>query len=252
GGILIPGCLSCKHFLKFSDARAYRCASMRGMRKGVKAGIVIILAVAVAAGAAVFLSRRPDQSSETNAAPLTADIKGGGHFRGPENARVTLVEFGDYQCPSCGAYHPFVKEILNRYPQQVRLEFHHFPLVTIHPNSMAASKAVEAAGEQGHYWEMHDAIFEYQAQWADKPDPKPVFAAIANRIGINGTILVQTMDSPRLQERILKDVEQANRVKIQAVPTFFINGQQIHIQLSVEDFVRVIEANLQVEANSHK
>jgi protein-disulfide isomerase len=113
-----------------------------------------------------------------------------------------VVEFGDYQCPSCAAYHPFVKEILNRYPKQVRLEFHHFPLVSIHPNSLAASKAAEAAGEQGHYWEMHDALFEYQNQWATAPDPKPVFAAIANRIGINGTILVQTMDNPRLQERI--------------------------------------------------
>ena len=91
---------------------------------------------------------------------------------------------------------------------------------------------------------MHDALFEYQTQWSDKPDPKPVFAAIANRIGINGTILVQTMDSPRFQERILKDVEQGDRAKIQAVPTFFINGQQVHILLSMEDFVRVIEANL--------
>jgi protein-disulfide isomerase len=225
---------------------------MRGMRKAIKPVVVIILAVAVAAGAAVYLSRQPDRSSETNAAPLTADIKGGGHFRGPENATVTLVEFGDYQCPSCGAYHPFVKEILNRYPQQVRLEFHHFPLISIHPNSMAASKAAEAAGEQGHYWEMHDALFEFQTQWSNQPDPKRVFAAIANRIGINGTILVQTMDSPRLQERILKDVEQGNRANIQAVPTFFINGQQVHIQLSMEDFVRVIEANLHNEANSHK
>src|SRR5215510_15861738 len=127
---------------------------MRGMPKTIKPVIVIVLAVAVAAGAAVFLSRQPDRTPESNAAPLKADIKEGGHFRGPENATVTLVEFGDYQCPSCGAYHPFVKEILNRYPQQVRLEFHHFPLISIHPNSMAASKAVEAAGEQGHYWEM--------------------------------------------------------------------------------------------------
>src|SRR5262249_41475644 len=167
-----------------------------------------------------------------------------GHFRGPENATVTLVEFGDYQCPSCGAYHPFVKEILNRYPQQVRLEFHHFPLISIHPNSMAAAKAVEAAGEQGHYWEMHDALFETQAQWSAQPDPKPLFAAIANKIGINGTILVQTMESPAIQKRILDDVERGDKAVIQAVPTFFIKGQQVHIKLSMEDFVQVMEANL--------
>jgi protein-disulfide isomerase len=218
---------------------------MSAMPKFMKPVIVIILAVAVAAGAAVFLSRQPDESvAAANSARGPADIKGGIHFRGPENAEVTLVEFGDYQCPSCGAYHPFVKEILNRYPKQVRLEFHHFPLISIHPNSLAASKAAEAAGEQGHYWEMHDALFEYQNQWATQPDPKPIFAAIANRIGINGTILVQAMDNPRLQERILADVQQGDKVGIQAVPTFFIKGQQVSMKLSIDDFVQVIEAHL--------
>jgi protein-disulfide isomerase len=218
---------------------------MWGMPKIMKPVIVILLAVAVAAGAAVFLNRQPDQSvAAANSARGPADIKGGIHFRGPENAEITLVEFGDYQCPSCGAYHPFVKEILNRYPKQVRLEFHHFPLISIHPNSLAASKAAEAAGEQGHYWEMHDALFEYQSQWAGQPDPKPIFAAIANRIGINGTILIQAMDNPRLQERILGDVEQGDKVGIQAVPTFFIKGQQVSLKLSIDDFVQVIEAHL--------
>src|SRR6266404_7536497 len=109
------------------------------MSKALKPLIVIILAVAVAAGAAVYLSRQPDPPAESAAAPTHAEIQGGGHIRGPEKAALTLVEFGDYQCPSCGAYHPFVKEILSRYPQQLRLEFHHFPLITIHPNSLAAS-----------------------------------------------------------------------------------------------------------------
>jgi protein-disulfide isomerase len=213
----------------------------------MKPVLVIILAVAVAAGAAVFLSRGSDKPAETTAsstAPLHADIKGGGHFRGPENAQVTLVEFGDFQCPSCGAYAPFVKEILNRYPQQVRLEFHHFPLISIHSNSMAAAKAAEAAGEQGHYWEMHDLLFEDQFQWSERPDPKPIFASLASRIGINGNILVQTMDSSQLQERILKDVERGQNAKIEAVPTFFINGEQVHIKLSMDDFVQAIEAHL--------
>jgi len=218
---------------------------MKNMSKATKPVIVIVLAIAVAAGAAVFLARQPDEAAKTSETAGTLDTKiVGGHFRGPENAEVTLVEFGDYQCPSCGAYHPFVKEILNRYPTKVRLEFHHFPLITIHPNSMAASKAAEAAGQQGHYWEMHDALFEYQAQWSERPDPKPVFAALANRIGINGAILLQDMENPALQQRILKDVEQGDKATIQAVPTFFIKGQQVHIKASIDDFVQVIEANL--------
>src|ERR1700731_4402638 len=107
---------------------------MRGMPKFMKPVMVIILAVGVAAGAAVILSRS-QQPTETSAAssgasstlPDHVEIKGGGHVRGNEKAPLTLVEFGDYQCPSCGAYHPFVKEVLSRYPDKVKLEFHHFP-----------------------------------------------------------------------------------------------------------------------------
>jgi protein-disulfide isomerase len=214
------------------------------MQKALKPLIVIVLAVGVAAGAAVYLSRTPDRTEETGKAPAPADIKGGGHFRGPEEAEVTLVEFGDYQCPSCGAYHPLVKEILSRYPNQLRLEFHHYPLISIHPNSMAASMAAEAAGEQGHYWEMHDALFEYQPQWSNSPNPEPIFTAIASRIGLNVNAFMQALRSPELQQRVLKDVERAQNAKVEAVPTFFINGQQQHIKLSMEDFVQTIEAHL--------
>ena len=234
-------------FQKIIPTGGGRCATMRGMSNAVKPVVVIILGVAVAAGAAVLLSRQPDQPAETNAAPVHVDIKGGGRFRGPlasEKAALTLVEFGDYQCPSCGAYHPFVKEILSRYPQQLRLEFHHFPLITIHPNSLAASKAAEAAGEQGHYWEMHDALFESQSQWSTNPNPKQIFAALATRIGINAQIFLQAMDSPQLQDRILKDVERGEDAKVDSVPTFFIDGQRVHINLSMEDFVQVVEAHL--------
>ena len=217
---------------------------MRTMSKTLKPLIVIIIAVAVAAGAAVYLSRQPDQPTETAATATHVDIKGGGHFRGPENAAVTLVEFGDYQCPSCGAYHPLVKEILNRYPQQLRLEFHHFPLVTIHPNTMLASQAVEAAGEQGKYWEMHDAVFEHQMEWAGSPNPEPVFIALASGIGLDINKFMQSLRSPEVQTRILKDVERGQEAKVEAVPTFFINGEQIHVRLSMEDFVQAIESHL--------
>src|ERR1051326_3417855 len=228
-------------FFKKLSVEVERCATMWVMPKTMKPVIVIVLAVAVAAGAAVLLSRQPDSPSETNAAPLKADIKGGGHFRGPDNAELTLVEFGDYQCPSCGAYHPFVKEIMSRYPQKLRLEFHHYPLISIHPNSMAAAIAAEAAGEQGHYWEMHDALFEHQQEWAGSPNAQDLFVTLAGRLGLDTNKFAQSMKSPVLQERILKDVAQAQDLKVQAVPSFFINGEQTHIKLSMEDFVQVIE-----------
>jgi protein-disulfide isomerase len=219
---------------------------MRNMSKAIKPLIVIILAVGVAAGAAVYLSRGTEEPTDSKA-PLHADIKGGGQIRGPlegGEAQVTLVEFGDYQCPSCGAYHPFVKEILNRYPKQLRLEFHHYPLISLHPNAMAAAMAAEAAGEQGRYWEMHDALFEYQGQWSNTPNAEAVFLALASRIGLDSNAFMRAMRSPELQQRILKDVERAQVAKVEAVPTFFINGEQQHIKLSMDEFVQTIEAHL--------
>jgi protein-disulfide isomerase len=214
------------------------------MSKAVKALVIIVLAVAVAGGAAVYFSRQPDQPTNASDSSTTLKNTGGGRFRGPENAKVTLVEFGDYQCPSCKAYHPLVQEALSRYPQQLRLEFHHYPLVSIHANAMAASLAVEAAGEQGKYWEMHDLIFERQDEWSRSPNPEPDFLALAQRLGLNQDAFMQAMRSPQLQDRVLQDVVRAQQANVEAVPTFFINGQKQSLPPSIQAFVDTIESHL--------
>jgi protein-disulfide isomerase len=215
------------------------------MPKMMKPLIVILLAVGVAAGAAVFLSRgNSDQPVANSSTPSHVDIKAGTHIRGPQNAQLTLVEFGDYECPSCGFWHPFVKEILARYPDKLRLDFHHYPLVGVHPNAMAAALAAEAAGEQGKYWEMHDALYEHQREWGESPNPKPIFLNLASRIGLDLNRFEQSLASPALQSRILQDVSKAQDLHVEATPTFFLNGEQIHPKLSMEDLVQLIEAHL--------
>src|SRR3954464_1114004 len=103
------------------------------MSRLIKPLSVIVIAVLLAGGAALYMSKQSNQVSETSASttPSAAATKaptGGGHIRGPQNAPVTLTEFGDYQCPSCGYYAPIVLEVLHRFPDQVKLEFHHYPL----------------------------------------------------------------------------------------------------------------------------
>jgi protein-disulfide isomerase len=154
------------------------------------------------------------------------------------------VEFGDYECPSCGAWHPFVKEILARYPDRLRLDFHHYPLVSVHPNAMAGAMAAEAAGEQGKFWEMHDALFEHQREWGENRDPRPIFMALARYIGLDLNRFEQSMASPALQSRILQDVSKAQDLHIEGTPTFFLNGELIHPKASMEDLVQLIEAHL--------
>lgn len=214
------------------------------MKRVVTPIVFIVIAIAIAAGAAVYLSRNSDREPDPPANAERVEIKGGGHLRGPANAQLTLVEFGDYQCPSCGAYHPFLKEILSRYPEKLRLEFHHFPLVDLHPNAMAAAMAAEAAGEQGKYFEMHDALFENQGVWAPTRNPEPAFINLASRIGLDLNRFMRDMRSPAIQSRILQDVTLGNTLKVPETPSFFIDGQRVIIDRSTEDFVRVVEAHL--------
>ena len=214
------------------------------MSKLLKPLVVIILAVGVAAGAAVFLSRGAEKRNDNPNTPQHVEIKGSVHIRGPQNAQLTLVEFGDYECPVCGAWHPFVKELLSRYPQQLRLEFHHYPLVSVHPNAMGGAMAAEAAGEQGKYWEMHDALLEHQHEWGESPNPEPMFLGLASGLGLDVNQFRQSLHSPALQSKILQDVTQAQDLHIEGTPTFFINGEQIHPKLSMEDLVQLIDAHL--------
>jgi len=214
------------------------------MQRTLKALIVIVAAIGIAAGTAVYLSRTADRAAETPDKSSPVEIKSGGHSRGPANAQLTLVEFGDYQCPSCGGYHPLVKEVLNRYPDKLRLEFHHYPLIDLHPNAMIGALAAEAAGEQGRYWEMHDALFEHQGEWAPSRNAELVFINLASRLGLNVNQFMQQLRSPALQDRILQDVTLGNNLHVPETPTFFIDAQRVYIKPTIEDFVKVIEAHL--------
>ena len=215
------------------------------MSRVTKPLTIIAVAVIIAAATAVFLSRQSSAPVSENSADSPASLtSGGGHLRGPENAPFTLVEFGDYQCPSCAAYHPMVTEVMRRYPDKVRLEFHHFPLLSIHPNSMGAAIAAEAAGEQGRYWEMHDLLFEDQMQWAQMPNPEPEFIALANRAGLNANQFMKSLRSPEIQQRVLQDVVRGREAKVDAVPAFFVKGQHIPLPHNIQEFSQLVEQNL--------
>src|SRR3954465_11147088 len=148
------------------------------MSNNTKPVIVIVIAVALAAGIAVYWSRPSSASVPGSKTDTSSAVSpGGGHIRGKASAPVTLVEFGDYECPSCGYYYPMVEELLRRYPDKVKLEFHHYPLIQMHAHALAAAMAAEAAGDQGKYWEMHDLLYKNQAQWARNPNPEAQFLA---------------------------------------------------------------------------
>lgn len=209
---------------------------------------VIAVAVLVAGGAALYMSKQSTQVAETSAATPSANAPaptGGGHVRGPQNAPVTLTEFGDYQCPSCGYYAPIVLELVHRYPTQMKLEFHHYPLVSLHQWAMTAALAAEAASDQGKFWEMHDLIYQNQEKWSKSQNAEVEFLAYANQLGLNANQFMQSMHSPQVQQRVLEDVSRATDAKINETPTFFINGQKLMTRPgSVDEFSKVIQSYL--------
>jgi protein-disulfide isomerase len=208
--------------------------------------LLIVTAIVVAGIIAIYMSRQENAAEATKAdgaQPATAAQSGGGRIRGDANAPVTLVEYGDYQCPTCGRYHPIVSELLHRYQGKVKLQYHHFPLIQIHPNAMPASLAAEAAADQGKFWEMHDMIFERQEEWSRTPNAEASFVQYAIQLGMDANKFQQSMRSPETRDRVLADVTKGNAV-VGGTPTFIINGEVLTDLLSLEGMAEVIDRHL--------
>jgi protein-disulfide isomerase len=208
----------------------------------IKPVLVIIAAVVAAGGIAVYLSRGDSSASEP-ASSSTSGSTGGGRVRGNPEAPVTIVEYGDFQCPTCGRYHPILDELLRRYAGKLKLEFHHFPLISIHPNAMGAALAAEAAGDQGKFWEMHDMLFEHQAEWSPNPNAEALFLQYALQLGLDSNQFMQSMRSPATRDRVLADVTQGNPI-VTGTPTFIINGQVLPDLLPLEGLAEKIDTHL--------
>jgi protein-disulfide isomerase len=141
------------------------------------------------------------------------------HIRGPVDAVVTLVEYGDYQCPHCAAAHIVLKTILPQVGDAVRYAFRHFPLSTVHPYAELAAEAAEAAGSQNSFWDMHDVLFTNQRQ-LDAQSLLSYAAALALDIGRFGTELAGHKHMPKVSDDFMSGV----RSGVNGTPTFFING----------------------------
>jgi protein-disulfide isomerase len=204
----------------------------------LKPALLILVAIVVAGGVAVFMSR---ESAETETAAPGTPAPGGGRFKGPADAPVTLTEFGDYQCPACRSYHPIIDELMRRYPTQLKLQFHHFPLVQIHANAMLAAQAAEAAGDQGKFWEMHDQLFLQQHVWASSTNARAFFVSLAGQLGLNASQFSQSLDSTQTRDRILADVAKGRDANIPGTPTFFMNGQLVPGTPGVDELAQHVE-----------
>ncbi len=140
------------------------------------------------------------------------------HIRGPLDAPVTLVEYGDFECPYCGRAAPVVKELLKRFDGRLRFVFRHLPLVDVHPNAALAAQAAEAAGAQGKFWEMHDLLFRHQ----DDLDPHDL-NRYAAELGLDVEAFTEDLREGRFGPRVAQDVNSAEEAGVAGTPSFFVN-----------------------------
>lgn len=175
-------------------------------------------------------------SEQSDVVRLAVDVTERDHARGPAGAPVTLVEYGDYECPYCGKAHPILKRIRKKMGDRLRFVFRNFPLNTIHEHASVAAQAAEAAGAQGKFWEMHNLLFEHQEDLAEAD-----LAQYALKIGLEVYQFDKEMREEAYAKRVREDFRGGLRSGVNKTPTFFINGVRWDGPLEHDPLWRALE-----------
>lgn len=195
------------------------------------------------AGTAILVWAVMQQSASVQQAPLADQLTAEDHFIGNKESSVVLLEYGDFECPACGTYHPVLKQLKAEYGDRVAFSYRHFPLNAIHRSADISARAAEAAALQGKFWEMHDKLFENQRQWTTG-SAEEVIIGYAREIGLD----VEQFRSDLASEGVAAAVEQDRlsgvRSSVNSTPSFFLNGIKIQNPRSAEEFRRLLDGAL--------
>lgn len=150
---------------------------------------------------------------------LTPPVGESDHVRGGVDAPLTLVEYGDFECPYCGMAYPVVKQVERELGDELRIVFRHFPLQQQHPHALHAAQAAEAAAEQGRFWEMHDIIYEHQSALEDAD-----LVGYARDLGIDAVDVARALAEDRHEKLVREHFRGGVKSGVNGTPTFFVNG----------------------------
>jgi protein-disulfide isomerase len=199
--------------------------------------IGIIIAVVIVIGGFLVLTKPKPKTAATTTPPSN-------HIEGKGSKGVTLVEYGDFQCPACGSYYPVVKSLFEKYKEDIYFQFRNYPLEALHQNARAGSRAAEAASIQGKFWEMYDALYQNQKSWKDSSDPLSFYTAYAKQIGVSD-IAKFTADykSTAVNDIINADLQAGQKFSITGTPTFVLDGIKLDSNpQSADAFNKLIDA----------
>ena len=162
------------------------------------------------------------------------------HTLGPANAPAQLEEFGDFQCPPCGLFHPILEQMEEEFGDKLRVTFRQFPLVPAHRHALIAASAAEAAGLQGKFWQMHKLIFDRQKDWKDTFDSRPIFEGYAKEIGLDVERYKRDLEGDPVAQRIFLDGKRGYSLGVKGTPTVFLNGREVPFEFLPAEKLRVM------------
>lgn len=215
------------------------------MKRYLPFGIIgAVLLLGLCAGLWMYRSAQPQS------APAVAALPAGSPAASPAvpaaRGAITIEEFGDYQCPPCGAVHPLLKSIKSEFGARVRFFFYHLPLTQVHENAMPAAHAAVAAGLQGKFWEMHDLLYARQREWAEVENLHPLALTYARQLGLDVDRFARDMDSPQVDATVAADLQRAAARGVSSTPTIFVDGQMVdNDKLSLESLRKDLLQRLQ-------
>lgn len=213
--------------------------------KSTEGKFVLGLAVVIVLLFAYYFFATSGKTTDTTVADVT--VSKTDHVRGALDGTVTMVEFGDFQCPACGAYEPLVRQVTADNKTVLKVVFKNFPLTQIHQNGLLGAKAAEAAGVQGKFWEMHDMLYDKQADWSTGLNARDLIMNYATTIGLDTKKFSDDLNSKVLEDKIMAEEKEGIALGVQGTPTFFVNGKKIDNPSSLEAFDKII---LEAAANA--
>ncbi len=202
---------------------------------------IAVTTLAIVIGAALFMGGKDKPGARATEEPVAQEIlvRPDSFTEGSESAKVTVVEFSDFECPACKAAEPILKQIREKYRGQIRFVYRFFPLPA-HEYGLISAQAAEAAGRQGKFWEMHEKLFANQPNFQ-----KDQLKQYALEIGLDPERFAQDLESDSVLQKVLNDRSDGGRAGVQATPTFFINGTRQTGILPLVQFEQEITARLQ-------
>jgi protein-disulfide isomerase len=222
--------------------------------------IIILVVLGAALGSAWYLTRTIPASPTTpltpasgsppasqgspvqQQAPVAQGIPGAepAHVLGPANAPVRIEEFGDFECPPCGIFHPILQQMEQEFGDKLQVTFREFPLVPTHQHALAAASAAEAAGLQNKFWEMHDLLYDHQADWKKEFDVRPIFEGYAKQIGLDVERYKRDVNGDLVAQRIFQDGKRGHSLGVKGTPTVFLNGREVPFENLPAEKLRVV------------